>query len=365
MLKHVAVATVMLASPAMAQDGAWRVKGDRAALPAAKLALPARAGALALTQMDEASNKGQGLDNFAQFQSADGQVQGTAYVYRAILPDAALAAYATDRAIRARFGPSLTAESPASVPLAGQPGRALRHLYSTDKLATGAAFVSVGPWLLKVRVSGPVARRAEVAGALDALLAGVRLDRDAFAMPVQPLSFDTPCPAPAAEAKPLESDGMDAEALLGMLMGGKSMKKAVKSRPITNPNQLPFPSSGYKRACVRGTIRVAGGGDALEFIQPAGVAEPDAMLAALNDAGGVLAIQRSQLEPGFTVRRYGIGQVDQLGKLDRLPGVAQLGGWLGQKDAPALVLRSRTVYKADGTSSLQLPGGLQVQATKR
>lgn len=364
MLKHVAIVALPLASPVSAQEGAWRVKSDRAALPAAKLSLPARASALALTQTGEASNKGQGLDNFAQFRSADGQVQGTGYVYRATLPDAALAAYATDRAIRTRFGPSARAEEPESVALAGQPGRALRLFYSTDQLATGAAFAQVDGWLLKLRVSGPLARRAEVAAALDAMLAGVKLDRGAFAMPVQPLVFDAPCPAAPTGAKPVASEGMDAEALLGALFGAKGAQKAAKAHRVTDPNQLPFPSSGYKRACVRGTIRSSDDG-AIDFIQPAGTAEPDTMIAAVNDASGALTVQRSLLEPGYSIRQYGIGRIDQFGQLDRLPAVAELGAWLNQKDSPVFALRSRTVYKADGTSALQMPGGMQVQAVTR
>lgn len=362
MLRHAAAIALFVASPAIAQEGAWRVKGETAALPKAGVKLPTRAGALALTQTGEGMEKGRGVDNFAQFQSADGTLQGTAYVYRAAMPDAALAAYATDRAIRQRFGPSIKTEPQASVPLAGQSNRAIRAFYATDQLATGAAFAQVGGWLLKLRVSGPVQRRAEIEAALDALLAGVKLDRDAAPTAVRPLALGAPCPAAAgAEAKPLGDDGMDPEALIGLLMGGKGVAKRVKAQPITDPAQLPFPASGHKPACVRGTIRSTEGG-ALEFLQPAGAGEPDALVAALNDAGGVLAIQKAQIGEGYTIRRYGIGHIDQLGKLDRLPGMAQIGEWMGKPDTSVLAIRTRTVFNADGTSSMQLPGGLQVRA---
>lgn len=365
MIRYLAAAAVLsVASPALAQNGAWRVRGDTAALSKAGIGLPTRAGALALTQTGEASEKGRGVDNFAQFQSSDGAIQGTAYIYRAAMPDAALAAYATDRAIRQRVGASIRAEPQASVPLAGQAGRAIRAFYATDQIATGAAFAQAGGWLLKLRVSGPAARRAEVEAALDALLAGVKLDRGAKAIAVRPLTLGAPCPAAAgAEAKPL-GEGMDPEALLGLLMGGKGVAERVKAQPITDPAQLPFPASGHQPACVRGTIRFADGA-ALEFLQPAGVAEPGTILAALNDAGGVLAIQKAQIGGGYSIRRYGIGHVDQLGKIDRAPPMAQIGAWLGQPNTPVLAVRSRTVIDADGTSSMQLPGGLQVRAERK
>src|SRR6185503_18632811 len=60
-------------------------------------------------------------------------------------------------------------------------------------------------WILKLRVSGPEARRAEVEEAMAALLAGLRFEGDVQPRPGAPLQIGD-CTAPAAQSAHLIAD---------------------------------------------------------------------------------------------------------------------------------------------------------------
>lgn len=172
-------------------DGAtWTDVGN--ALPHPRLAnigIPRAAGGQTLRELGEFSD-GSGLDNVAQYQSADGEVFATVYIYMPTLPDAGLAAIATDEIIRARFGPQTRRSEDAVVDAGKRKGVARWLVYdgaSDGKSASVAAFVRAGRWLVKLRVTGPTERRAEVIADARAILAGLRFD--STAPPVAPRHY--------------------------------------------------------------------------------------------------------------------------------------------------------------------------------
>lgn len=126
-----AAAALVAGFSANAQDvgGAWKVERDRVSLRVAKVGLPSRAVGTALTKTGEFSHKGEAIDNFAQYESADGKIFATAYVYLPTYADTALAAYATDQAIAQRFAATSSATQ-TSVPFAGVANGAIRQVFT-------------------------------------------------------------------------------------------------------------------------------------------------------------------------------------------------------------------------------------------
>ncbi|MEO9132507.1 MAG: hypothetical protein ABI240_15040, partial [Sphingomonas sp.] len=110
MIRYLPLLLGAVASPVAAQklEGVWKGSGDRIEAPPANVSFPRNVGGLALNATAEASQKGSSLDNTAEYHSADGKIWATIYVYRPGYPDAAIAAYMTDRAIRLTYGSGLT-----------------------------------------------------------------------------------------------------------------------------------------------------------------------------------------------------------------------------------------------------------------
>jgi hypothetical protein len=345
-------AAAQTAAPAPLPSSAWTATPTSISVAAARIVLPVKAGTASVTKTAEFSRAGEGVDNYAQYETPDGQVFVTAYVYRAAYADAALAAFATDEAVRSRFGAQVRAAERGSVAAAGQPSGAIRVVYdgavlNGGALTTAAAFLRVDSWIVKLRATGPAARRAEVVAALDALVAGVSVTGDATVYAVRPLEVTGPCPAaPGKDAKVMTGKDSTGPALFGALLGGSVLPAKGKNGRAST---IAFPANGATPACVRGTL----GNGRITMLQPAGGAEPGIMLAPFNDAGGVLAIEGGLLGSGYTVKRYGVAEVVTGASLDRLPPVAQVDGWMRKTSSP-LDGRSRTVFKADGQTAINI-----------
>jgi hypothetical protein len=334
-------AALLTAAPAAAQEGPWRVSADRAELPAAKIALPTRIAGLALVKTGESTEKGSGLDDYAQFESADRKLFATAYVYRTTYPDAALAAYGTDRAVRGRF-PTARVASQTVVALAGRPRTAIRSVYEGATLAgasitTAAAFARVGDWVLKLRASGPAERAAEVTGALDALLSGLTVDGAVVVPAAKPLAFAAPCPADGSKAKMVKGDDAVGASILSGLIGTVS---------DGGKGPAPFPANGATPVCVRGALAL--GEQRLDLLQPVAEAEPSRVIAMLNDAGAVLSVEPAIMGKGYTIKTYVVGAVETRGTLDRVPRTDQIAGWLLKPQNDAMRVRSRANVVRDG-----------------
>ena len=125
------LAAVGLTVPALAQTRsdeveAWTPTQTSIRATSAGIALPQTIAGLSLAKSGEASNGGRAIDNYAQYVSDDGVIQGTLYIYMPTYADASLAAYMTDKAVMERFGSKTRRSAYASVAAAGQAGKAIR-----------------------------------------------------------------------------------------------------------------------------------------------------------------------------------------------------------------------------------------------
>ena len=354
-------AAMALTSTATAQtaEGIWQIDGQTLRAPLAQIAFPTAIPGLKLTETKEFSQKGQKLDNVAEYRSPDKALWASIYVYRPGYPDAALAAYATDRTMPQVYGAGLHRLAQASVALGGRPDTAIRMSYTggiikdSGPLASVSSFTRIGGWIVKIRVSGPAARQPEVETALDAMLGAARLDAKAAIFRAQPLRFDPPCPAgasgPVATVKP--SEDLTANTL------GSAMVVAAAGLSNETPgnDKLPadFPANGMTAVCVRGALAL-GGGSKLEVLQPAGTATPDVMLVVLNDVDDVLSIRKTPIGTGFTLTKTDIGKGTTLGTIDRMPDDGELARIAANQVPGALTVHATTTLSADGSTNISI-----------
>jgi len=222
MKRHAFAATLLalvLTAPTHAQTmtGIFTAKGDRIAAKPARISFPKKIGSLSLVNTMEFSRAGEALDNAAEY-TGDGGLKATVYVYRPGYPDAALAAFETDRIMPSLYGTSIARTSKTAVPLGGR-ATAIRITYKGAVLdgrpvATASAFARIGGWIVKLRVSGPADRQADVDSSLDALLAAAEIEQDALLFPTAPLSLGAPCPAaPSGAVKLAKGEKSGANAM--------------------------------------------------------------------------------------------------------------------------------------------------------
>jgi len=367
--KFLAVALIAITVPVWAQvspeEGAWKVKGDLATVTAGGIGVPVRAGSVSLSKTGEASQKGKSIDTVAQYESEDRKVFATIYIFYATYADTALATWATDRAIRERFGTRVSLVSDTVAAAGGVPQAATRRIYDQaelepgEPLVTAAGFVRAGRWMTAIRVSGPVDRRADVEGALDALLAGMRFDGKDKPMPAAPLKLAAACPlSDEKRAHFLGDKASGSNALFASLTGGSILVKDETKGTVTEQAPpLAFPRNGISTLCVRGKVDT--GRRTLDVLAPASADDGQIALVLLDDAGGIIAVEPSLLlgkdiGKGFVVKHYGIGFVDVLGSFDRMPNLAQLGAIIGGSDTQGATVRSSTIFTPDGKSTIQI-----------
>src|SRR5688572_15334596 len=171
--------TACAAQPPSAPSLAWTTSGQFRMFAAAGIALSLRAGTLAITETSDGSNPGHSLDNIVQYRSPDGEVFGTVYIYLPGLAHSGLTAFTTDFAIRSNSTNEIQSGDSQVVAAGGIAGSAIRRDYSRYRgdQASSAAFLKVGRWMVKLRVSGPQERQQEVQHAMAAILQELRVDR--------------------------------------------------------------------------------------------------------------------------------------------------------------------------------------------
>ncbi len=305
------------------------------------IAVPRRAATLTLIQLRSFSPGG--FDVGGEYRTDDRALIGTLYIYRPASANAANAVIATDSVIKGIRGAGVVSLSHTLVPMAGVVNAAHRLVYDHlqsgpsalgDALAPDLASVfmvaQVGDWLVKVRVSGPSARRAEVEAAADALIAGVKPGRGLAAIPAA-IDTVTECPesdpegevrAQAKVATPADRMAAGITVILGI--GGPTAKDPPKSRAL----------------CVmrRDTQR----GIALVLRENAGPRTPSLVL--FGDSGGTLEVVPlgDKGKTGAAIVFGNQGKAASFGPFDRAPSARQLigifggdGVWLGQPAATA------------------------------
>lgn len=278
-------------------DEAWQVGETAARVNAAGIALPLTAGPISLTKSGEVSDRGSGLDNFAQYASGDNLIQGTAFVYKSAAADTSVSSYMTEKAILDRFGPETQRVEQRAAPAGGVKGAALRTLYrdATHGLVTEAAFVQAGQWMVKLRMTGPVDTAAQVTAAMDGLLADLRFDDTGAVKPAVARSI-----LPCADTVTAAADAL----------------------------------------CVRGTVQV---GDArYDMLQPTGESSPVAnVVIPLNDAGKVMRFDHVAAHGGYQLSVEQVGRTDHYQVYDAIPSTSTIARLIDSDGASQLSSAAR------------------------
>ena len=326
-------AALGFASPSLAADDAeaWTSTATAIRVDAAGISLPQTVATLSLTKSGEASNGGRAVDNYAQYLSEDGAVQATLYVYLPTYADASLAAYMTDKAVMERFGGKTRRTAYASAPVAGHAGNAIRAVYddaADGALTTAAGFVHAGRWIVKIRVTGPTERRAEVLAGLDGMLAKLALDDPSILHATAPARF-VACPAAATPDARLTADDAASNAL---------------------PQDVRIPRDGKDALCVRGAVTTAEG--SYDMLQQVG--QPDgAIIVPVDDSGTVLAFDPASSGAGYRLSIHMVGQTDLYGTYDRVPSPAQIAAIVDGKDPQTAQAERTAAYAANGEVTMR------------
>ena len=323
-------AVLSLAVPALAQAAddaeAWTPMETAIRANGPGISLPQSLAGLSLAKSGEASNGGRAVDNYAQYLSEDGAVQATLYVYMPTYADASLAAYMTDKAIMERFGSQTRRTAYASAPAAGQADRAIRAVYddaADGALTTAAGFVHAGRWMVKIRVTGPTERRADVLAGLDAMLAGLAFDDAAALHATAPARF-TQCPSADA--------------------GDARLDRADEARQAV-PQDVRIPRDGKDTLCVRGTVTTAEG--RFDMLQQSG-RNDGAIIVPVDDSGTVLAFDPATDAKGYKLSIHMVGQTDLYGVYDKVPSPRQIAAILDGKDPQTAKAHATAAYAANG-----------------
>ena len=346
MLVLAGIAAALLPAAAVARpiEGPWKQDGERLTLPAADLSVPTKVGSLPLTEAREFSHPGEAIDNVAQYKSADGEVFPTVYVYFPGLAHSGLSALATAKGMKTH-SPKVESKGVKLVSAGDRTDAAVREDFTDYRngLVSSAAFIKSGPWIVKLRVSGPEARKDEVMAAMDGLLSGLRFGPKASVRAASIVAV-TPCPAAApAEAKllPDEPEAVMAEAVaLGALDGaGLVDRKDAEARVILARVGARFcekePTSG--QADEIPILRAVGD-------EQGGLAR-SVVLALVSDSGGVLEVAQLAREGTFRLLYHQIGSTALLGSYDKIPSDEQIRQILSGADADGGRFRAEVIHR--------------------
>lgn len=324
------------------QADLWSRGGDRITFNLARISFPAELGEMRINRITEASRQGQGLDNAVLFTSPDDQVFATIYAYAPALADAGLTAHMTDHAIRIQSGDSLRMTGGGIVAAGGRDGVAIRADYTgfrSARLASSAAFMRVGSWIIKLRVSGPGARRAEVEQAMTLLLRDMRFEGGAAPSPARPVTTGNCARDAGQPARLAPADRAEAmeDAIMGHRVGadveGRGATPWCPSSPLRLPNTtLPVLLSTAE----------AGDEDSRRSVLIGLVADNGTMIEVVQ--------RRFRDRTRFILMHHQIGRSTVLGSYASAPTNEQLADILSGVDRAGGQARALIDYEASGDS---------------
>jgi hypothetical protein len=322
----------------------------------ARLAIPRRAGALEAERHFEASAEGQGIDNGVHYRSADGALSGRVYVYLPGLPHAGLAAVATGEMIRATSPEPVETGASSIVDAGARRGAAIRTHYRNyqGRYAVDAAFIKAGRWIVKVNVTGPTARAAEVRAALDAMLAGMLWGANP-PRPAQPIAVAT-CAAGEGErdAGALPDPAPVEMAALGLLatFDAGGIEASEDGAPRHLPSRIPASlclSSYVDRERSRMPILRAAAGE------PLSIDGRTRLVAILSDNGMALEVVHAPNFRRHVVLMHRMGETHILAGYDGVPSDRQVADLLYGRAGAAANPRASVRFPAEGGPNLYLP----------
>lgn len=343
-----------LADPTPAGADLWRRDESRITFTRARFSLPTRAGAVALEGAYEFGHPGEGLDSGLQYESADRQVFASIYVYAPSLAHTGVTAFATDNAIRVQSGTNLRMLSSRTVAAGGHDGVAIRSDYAgfrQARNASSAAFIRAGFWIIKLRVSGPEARRAEVEAAMSALLADLRFTGDVAPRAAEPLDVGA-CPSRSdSAARVLPHYGADTleDAVF-------DVSNAVQDEPRREQAGHETTVAFGRSWCLSSSARIGNSNlPILRATSPPGSNALNAVLiASISDSGTLIEVVEYRERHLFIMYYHQIGSTLVLGRYATIPTDRQIADIVSGADRDGGRARATVTYPADGNSSITI-----------
>jgi hypothetical protein len=347
-----------LAGPAAAADppaanAYWKASGERLSFNPAQLSVPRRAAAVEYFETAEFSHKGEGVDNAIKYRSADQKIFATLYVYYPSFSHSGVQAIATDQAIRGARSPNIRMLGTGVAAAAGKRGVAVTADYDQylGDNHSKAAFIKAGRWMLKLRVTGPQSRSADVAAVMTALLDGLRFEGQAQPRPAAPISAGECKPADRPDAQVVAGGGEAAIIAVSdaagapAAKGGGGDRRSLPARVGRDWCRTLLQVGDQKTAVLQATGKERGG---------RGGAAESALLVLYSDSGGVLEVVRVPKENKYLLLHHDIAEVKVLESYDRLPSLGQIGR-LFTEGSPTGI-RARIRLNPNGAADIQLPG---------
>lgn len=348
-----AIAQAQAPSP---PSNTWARADDRITFTAAGVSFPERAGVTELRQTSEASRQGQGVDNVLQFESPDRQIFATVYVYYPGLPHAGLTAFMTDRAIHLQSR-NLRELGLRVTGAGGHQNVAIRGDYAgfRDGLSSSAAFIKLGRWIVKLRVSGPDSRQREVDSAMTALLDGIRFEgrlQPRAATPFQVSECENAAPT-AARTLATEAAHVMEDSIIAV------MDAAGDEARDPEGNRLdPLPARLGTRWCRSAQLNIGDSSYAVLRTLPAdhggGVGGRSVLVVPISDSGMTLELVETHTPGRFTLFLHEIGRTTVFGSYDGTLSDEQVAGVLSGSDPDARRIRASVDHLPNGNSSINL-----------
>jgi hypothetical protein len=322
----------------------------------AKMSAPLRAGTAVHFEATEFSHKGEGVDAVAKYRTPDQQILATLYIYYPSIAHAGVQALATDHAIQRKATPPVEALGTGVAAAAGQQGVAVTADYThyLGNLSSKSAFIKAGRWMVKIRVSGPEPRAAEVNAIMAALLNELRFEGEAQPLPAAQIAPANCAESDRRDARLLPDDGKTG--LAGALLGAfDAAGETARNEPRGRKSPL-LPRIG--RNWCRSILDV---GDAqlvlLQSTDPEsggdGLGGKSLLLLLYSDAGGMFEVVRLSEERKYLLLDHKIAEMKVLGTYDALPSAAQLRQLFDSAGEQKRV-RARVRLKANGDSSIEI-----------
>lgn len=315
----------------------WTTTVQTARPKAVDITAPREAGGLRLTRLQNVRNSP--VDVYASYASQDGAIFSTLHVYRAAHPDPTYGMRMTTRAILGS-NPQASAQDETLAVVAGTPALRRRAFTGSGRDATGyslAGLLRAGDWMVKLRVTGPGARRAEVDAAFDALIAGLTFGPGVRPQ-AAPLETVSSCPEPAnlPSPRPIEAPGADFGAILRRGVNAHTAGQSLAPR----------------RLCSMAIVDLNG---SKEIVSEEGLGAPRAML--LSDAGDALVVLSTRA--GSTTAWWLVvavrNEAQLYGPYDRAPSAAALADVVRGSESWSGALRASLTRDAEGRIQITTP----------
>lgn len=364
-LACLALLAIAVSAQALAQvqtaPAPWTEAGVMATAVKAGIAVPLVAGTLRKTDLKQWGNEG--IDLYAQYETADRAIMGTIFVYPPTLPDIGLTFLATDEAIRRRFGPATHIAEDTLVSIAGVPGAGRRIIYEgvdTGSRVSTALFVRAGSWVVVGRVTGPASRADEIKRNLDALVSRISFPKGS-----------EPLPANSVKTESCQPRGASPSVKIALPEAGEAIALALISAPgvvdekghsAINPMRTVPDRLCLETSATLGQIPLL----TLLASNTSMLAYSPRMYLLYGDAGIMLELVESREQPGtFYALRHGVGKMYLVGKFQGMPSEGQLHGLiLAPDDAPAVVRYQSRLISAKGDEDFNVNCNLTIEGCK-